>query len=659
MDYNGVDQGRGNGERRGMRIVLPSEQALRIAPELRTTQQGFAAHKIAGYLPRTLAWLLGLLLCSTAFAVDLKGLGQPAAIDQPQVFLGLSTGYSGTPPTPGPYIVGQTMDPIFGTIQPTIGIQAYLDTGASGILISPQSANAWHQANSTYNGQTVMFNDIGVVGTADFTVSNPIYAGVAPYTPNADPEDTTMYEPVNDTSIAGSPLIPIRLQMGPGASSGSATDVFSDQDINVVGMPAMKNKIALVDARSSNQAMQRIAAAEKQGGQTAALTQFLNEIDNVSLKTYLRDPAKPNPVPGTETTNLHVQMSYADFSDFTTTTPTGTPGPTLTHNPFIGPNPLLALPGNPYNLPADTTPKLKLNFGGNTAEGSFLLDTGAGASFISQKIAGQLHVRYVQGTFGTDNPQLELYTPNSSQPRFSGDPYPGTSAGAISNQFTETISGVGGSSATIAGFNLDSLLVRTKEANPGYDNDPRNLNFTGDSASGKPGAAVLVLDINLQHGSQSLTLDGDFGVNFLAGSLLLNIPPDFSSIVIQDFTPGAFDWLNFDERNAVLGLQLNSAFHMKGDFNFDGKITNADIQAMLDALIDLNSFQSSHGLSAADLLTVADINGDGVVNGSDINPYLQFLAGAPLPSPLQGVPEPGTVVLMAICAIALFGLQRR
>jgi hypothetical protein len=584
------------------------------------------------------------LAVTSAQAVDLNGIGQPAAIDQPQIYMSLHNTPGGAP------IVGQTTG-IFGDIESTIGIQAYLDTGASGILISQQTADAWHLANSTYNGQTVKFEDVGVVGSAQFTVSNPIYAKVAPYTSDADPEDQSKYEPVNNPAVVGKPWTPLGIQMGPGASSGSATgdfDFLGTQDINVVGMPAMKGKIVLIDARQSNMAMKQIAQVERTGGQTAALNSFLDNIDNVSLKTYLYDPANAPPVAGTANTNLHVQMSYADFSTFTITTPTGAPGPTLTHNPFIGPNPLASIPNNPFNIPADNTPKVKLGFGGLSAQGSFLLDTGAGASFVSQNIAGQLHVRYVNGTENTDNPQLEQYIPDPSQSRFMGDKYPGASAGAV-DQFKVTVGGIGGDSKTVAGFYLDSMLVHTKEANAAFDNDPRNLLYKGDPTTGKSGAAVLVLDINVSDGTHNVTLDGDFGVNMLAGSLLLDIGSDLSSFTIANFTAGAFDWMNFDEKNNVLGLQLNSAFHMKGDLNLDGYINNSDVQAMLSALADLNGYKTGNSLSDADLLTVADINGDGVVNSADLNPFLQFLAGAPLPGSIMGVPEP------AACVLALFG----
>src|SRR5437764_15315672 len=58
--------------------------------------------------------------------------------------------------------------------------------------------------------------------------------------------------------------------------------------------------------------------------------------------------------------------------------------PTLDHNPFIGPNPV--------SPTGDTTPPVKISYGGHTTTGSFLLETGAAASIISGAKAAGLGV---------------------------------------------------------------------------------------------------------------------------------------------------------------------------------------------------------------------------------------------------------------------------
>ncbi len=56
----------------------------------------------------------------------------------------------------------------------TIDITAYLDTGTSSTLLSTDTASVWGIPNSTFNGQQVQFQDIGIGGSANFTVSKPV-----------------------------------------------------------------------------------------------------------------------------------------------------------------------------------------------------------------------------------------------------------------------------------------------------------------------------------------------------------------------------------------------------------------------------------------------------------------------------------------------------
>jgi hypothetical protein len=393
-------------------------------------------------------------------------------------------------------------------------------------------------------------------------------------------------------------------------------------------MPALTGKVMVVDARSSNAVVQQLA---NNGGDFSFLLTDPNALDNLSLKTYVYNPgtafhsATIDTDPGIPATNLHVKLSYADFSGFTTTTPSGAPGPILAHNPFIGPNPLAA-PGTDktpgiritYEVPNPTNPSSMTTL---ATTGSFLFDTGAGASFISENIAAQLHVRYRTGTEGTDDPELEIFNPAN----------PSAQGTLITNQFQESVGGIGGS-VTVAGFYLDSLIVPTMEANSNYWNDPRNLHFAGTRTTGGLqdvlGPPVLVQDITATKGNQSITLDGDFGVNFLVGSL--NLSGDIDDLGISGFSPGAFDWITFDEANGILGLQLNSAFHIAGDFNLDGKLTNADIQTMIGAFQNIAAFKAAHNLSDADWLDLADVNRDGVVNTADLKYLLNLLTGSKL-----------------------------
>jgi hypothetical protein len=63
----------------------------------------------------------------------------------------------------------------------------------------------------------------------------------------------------------------------------------------------------------------------------------------------------------------------------------------------------------------------------------------------------------------------------------------------------------------------------------------------------------------------------------------------------------------------------------RGDWNRDGSLTNTDIQAMLDALVDLEGYRAAHGLSDDELRLIGDANSDGSVTNADIQALLDLL----------------------------------
>src|SRR5262249_40228284 len=94
---------------------------------------------------------------------------------------------------------------------------------------------------------------------------------------------------------------------------------------------------------------------------------------------------------------------------------------------------------------------------------------------------------------------------------------------------------------------------------------------------------------------------------------------------------------------------------VKGDFNLDGKLTNADLQSMLNALKNLTNYQSSHGMLNQEFNAICDVNGDGSVSTSDLLPLMNLLAsgiqagdGIFGGSELATVPEPASILLGAI-----------
>lgn len=411
-----------------------------------------------------------------ATPVDIEGVYN-VSLDQPRTYALLQRTPDGDPLT--------AIDPLFGT--ETFTIEGFYDTGASGVLLSKETADAMNVVRSTYNGETVMFEDVGVGGSSFFEVSERLYVSLAPYGVERDLDNFDTYPTVYDQKFG-----PLRTQLTMEEADllGFPLDVF--------GMPTMSGKVIVMDARPPS-----------------------SDEDLGVMRTYTYnpgtpyDPAEDENNPGIPSTNFHVNLSYAHFDRFTEVTPSGAPGPTLSYNPFIGPNPLRAIDPS---LPPDNTPGLTVTHGSRSFTGSWLFDTGASASILAVHGAEAVGVYYAEGTYGTDDPRLVDAQGND-----------------IPDQFTLQIGGIGGS-FTAAGFFLDSMVLPTQEGQP-----IRYLR-----------APVLVGDISVAdpETGEELTLDGIFGMNFLVASMFVD------GTELGDVAAGAYDWLVFDEPNGVLGLNI-------------------------------------------------------------------------------------------------------
>jgi hypothetical protein len=100
-----------------------------------------------------------------------------------------------------------------------------------------------------------------------------------------------------------------------------------------------------------------------------------------------------------------------------------------------------------------------------------------------------------------------------------------------------------------------------------------------------------------------------------------------------------------------------------GDINRDGKVTVADISALMTALSDLSGYRSTHsGMSdPIQFMEVADVNNDTQVNNTDIQALISLVANNASGGgggQLTAVPEPGSIVLLGLGALA-FAFRRR
>jgi hypothetical protein len=308
----------------------------------------------------------------------------------------------------------------------------------------------------------------------------------------------------------------LRLQLGP---PGSALLFLADfTQLGIAGMPAMAGRVSVINPKLAEVSFFELTPAD-------------------TIHTYVYDPAvPPEGGPGILAPDLHVELFMKSFDRFTQTTPAGATGPTLNANPFIGPDPLAALEGA-FPLPT-TPPGITVSLGASQVTGTFLLDTGSQITSISSAMALALGVRY----WAPGDPDYDPETPATLVNDADGS--------LIANQFTVSISGIAGTT-TIAGFNLDSLLVRTMEGDPLVDSDPNHLDFVS--------APVFVHDIELMDPVtlDTFTFDGILGTNYLFGS------GDLSALAGFDvpFRPGPFEFLvlDFDSSTPTLGLILATA----------------------------------------------------------------------------------------------------
>jgi len=487
-------------------IAIHTEHSSANARAARQTGLGLSGSWGRGL---SASWVLGMICVlgvGRAQALDISGV-LPTSIGLPEVNAVLR-------PIAGaaPYTGVDSFD------FPLTNLRMIYDTGASGVVLFEGPAQALGIPVAQFLGADVVFSDVGVGGSTTFNVSDPVHMSLGNFV--QDPPDPYTVDSAYPRQNAD-----LRLQLGP---PGSAALFISDfSQLGIAGMPAMAGRVSVINPKLAEVSFFELTPAD-------------------TIHTYVYDPmVPPESGPGIPAADLHVELTLKSFDRFTQTTPAGASGPSLNANPFIGPDPLAALEGvSP--LP-DPPPGITVSLGGSQVTGSFLLDTGNQTTSISSAMAANLGVRY----WAPGDPGYDPGVPAMLVMDADGS--------LIENQFSATLSGIGGTT-TIAGFYLDSLLVRTMEGDPLVDGDPNHLNF--------PTAPVFVQDIELIDPVtlDTFTFDGILGTNYLFGS------GDLSALAGFDvpFRPGPFEWLvlDFDPISPTLGLSfatsavpLSSAFH--------------------------------------------------------------------------------------------------
>jgi hypothetical protein len=286
-------------------------------------------------------------------------------------------------------------------------VEAFLDTGASSIAISPHTAellgirreDAGKDGAGKVEGR---FQDVGVGGGSQFAISEPVFFSIAAMAPNVNVEDKDAIA-TSYTVTSG----PFRTEIGPLDSGTDFLTELAMGDLDILGMPVIAGKIVVMDPRDVN-----------------------NMTDKI--RTYVYDAKKAGVEHGTiPATPIKVKLTYVSFRRFTKTS-TGAEPPAIWRNPMIGPD--------PFGAGAGRTPGMMASHGRKSVSGTWLLDTGAAASMISRENAAKLGITYIAATDGTNHPTL---------------------AGVDEKkQFIMTVGGIGGSKKS-AGFFLDKLSVPT------------------------------------------------------------------------------------------------------------------------------------------------------------------------------------------------------
>ena len=114
--------------------------------------------------------------------------------------------------------------------------------------------------------------------------------------------------------------------------------------------------------------------------------------------------------------------------------------------------------------------------------------------------------------------------------------------------------------------------------------------------------------------------------------------------------------MNFNLAPGQPGFNVTGLFPgaSLGDLNRDGVMNNSDIDWMTAALADPQKFRTGNNLTTTDFLTEADFNHDGQVTNADIQAYLNMLHGGGS----SAVPEPSAIAL-ALIGIGGIAMMRK
>jgi Concanavalin A-like lectin/glucanases superfamily len=178
----------------------------------------------------------------------------------------------------------------------------------------------------------------------------------------------------------------------------------------------------------------------------------------------------------------------------------------------------------------------------------------------------------------------------------------------------------------------DGMLVSTYI--DGVSQFSFSTNLMNIDNANNPGATLSFFIDNVVAGGQGEFSDGKVGLIRLWNGVLS--PSDAQQIAANPFVT------NF----------------LRGDFNRDGLVNSADIQAMLNCLTDIPAYKTLHALTDVTLDSIGDFNNDGILTNADIQGLLKTLAQSSGGGGISPVPEPTFQrhILTGIVMLLLFDL---
>jgi hypothetical protein len=255
---------------------------------------------------------------------------------------------------------------------------------------------------------------------------------------------------------------------------------------------------------------------------------------------------------------------------------------------------------------------------------------------------------------------------------FSGDPIPGNPNGTYAfgyhwdpAQITPTTADALYSISTAKQFGSLGVVVEPAFTSSGAD--PSANYFLDELQYGADDDNPDVNKISWfyfvgKYASQSVTWKApeNYGISDIDYSCGTPVIHTLKNGVFNGFRVDTFEPPDYDPNSGSPVLPVTTL--EKGDFNLDGHVDAGDVVSMEKALADLSAYQNGDNsqqatLTESDLLAIGDLNGDGKITNADLQDLLNLLKSGQ--GSVENVPEPAAWVLASCAAMCMLAFWRR